>query len=124
MGLLYSASGAGSVLETHHCSVAIAILSDPRFNIFSGLDEVSHKFAWNMLINAILATDMAKHGEICRKFENMVGKFEKEDADNRRLLSYMLLKCADISNVTKPFPVAKQWGMKLTVFPTYFDYLF
>jgi 3'5'-cyclic nucleotide phosphodiesterase len=46
------------VLETHHCSVAIAILSDPRFNVFSGLDEHTHKAAWNMLINAILATDM------------------------------------------------------------------
>lgn len=114
LGLLYSASGTGSVLETHHCSVAIAILSDPRFNVFSGLDEVTHKSAWNMLINAILATDMAKHGEICRKFEAMVGVFNKEDAEQRRLMAYMLLKCADISNVTKPFPIAKNWGMRLT----------
>lgn len=114
LGLLYSASGTGSVLETHHCSVAIAILSDPRFNIFAGLDEVTHKSAWNMLINAILATDMAKHGEICRKFEAMVGVFDKGDAEQRRLLAYMLLKCADISNVTKPFSVAKTWGMRLT----------
>lgn len=114
LGLLYTASGAGSVLETHHCSVAIAILTDPRFNVFAGLDEVTHKIAWNMLINAILATDMAKHGDICRKFEALVGKFDKSDPENRRLLAYMLLKCADISNVTKPFPIAKQWGMKLT----------
>ena len=57
----------------------------------------------------------AKHGEICRKFESMVGKFDKADPEQRRLLAYMLLKCADISNVTKPFPIAKTWGMRLTV---------
>jgi 3'5'-cyclic nucleotide phosphodiesterase len=50
----------------------------------------------------------------------MVGKFDKTDPEQRRLMAYMLLKCADISNVTKPFPVAKTWGMRLTVCLCYY----
>ncbi len=35
------------------------------------------------------------------------------DQESRNLLAIMIIKCADISNIIRPFDVARRWGFKL-----------
>jgi hypothetical protein len=102
-----------SVLETHHCSRAITLLSVVENDILAGLNDKQHGELWKMLISCILATDMALHFVLIGQFEGIVqGKvpFNKENFDHKKLIASMILKCADISNVVKPFQIAKKWA--------------
>eukprot|EP00992_Anisonema_acinus_P013659 TRINITY_DN8857_c0_g1_i2.p1 TRINITY_DN8857_c0_g1~~TRINITY_DN8857_c0_g1_i2.p1 ORF type:complete len:621 (+),score=275.17 TRINITY_DN8857_c0_g1_i2:65-1927(+) len=115
LGVLSAASGAKSVLEVHHCSLSIELLSIPSCNILEGMADAEQKEAFKGLIYNILATDMARHKEFCDRFREMVQNgFNREDGEHRKLVAAMLLKCADISNVTKPFEISRMWGMAMT----------
>eukprot|EP01116_Phalansterium_solitarium_P020028 TRINITY_DN5788_c0_g1_i1.p1 TRINITY_DN5788_c0_g1~~TRINITY_DN5788_c0_g1_i1.p1 ORF type:complete len:1275 (+),score=428.42 TRINITY_DN5788_c0_g1_i1:108-3932(+) len=101
-----------SVLETHHCSRAITMLSETENDIFSGLTDQQYSLVWKVMISSILATDMSLHFNLVGKFEALVdkGSFDVEELDHRKLLASMLLKCGDISNVCKPFGIARRWA--------------
>jgi hypothetical protein len=68
------------------------------------------------MIQAILATDMSMHFSLLGKFEQLVkanptnGLDKVTTMETKKLLGCILLKCADISNVVKPFPIAKNWA--------------
>jgi len=47
-----------SVLEVHHCNLSIEVLSDPETNVFHSLSPDQRTYAFKMLVNIILATDM------------------------------------------------------------------
>jgi hypothetical protein len=53
----------------------------------------------------ILATDMAKHFDILKTLNAIIdsGKFSLIDPEHRNLLMQVLLKCGDISNVSRPY---------------------
>lgn len=116
LGILSSASGNNSVLEVHHCNLAIEILGDPDSNIFMGLSQQDLTFAYRGLIDCVLATDMARHGEMLNNYINMVAKneFDINDEAKRRMVMMMILKAGDISNVSKPFDISRQWAMAVT----------
>eukprot|EP00997_Jenningsia_sp_PLL12_P006337 NODE_2884_length_850_cov_41.016230_g2386_i0.p1 GENE.NODE_2884_length_850_cov_41.016230_g2386_i0~~NODE_2884_length_850_cov_41.016230_g2386_i0.p1 ORF type:complete len:170 (+),score=49.10 NODE_2884_length_850_cov_41.016230_g2386_i0:254-763(+) len=91
-------------------------------SIFSYLSAEQSVLAYKMLVNCILATDMSKHLELCLHFEqqcfgggghgNQAGEFP--EFEQRLLLMQMIMKAADISNISKPFPVARQWALAVT----------
>ncbi|CUG90589.1 cAMP-specific phosphodiesterase, putative, partial [Bodo saltans] len=116
LGILSSASGNNSVLEVHHCNLAIEILGDPESNIFAGLNQHDLTFAYRGLIDCVLATDMARHGEMLNNYIAMVAnnEFNIEDETKRRMVMMMILKAGDISNVTKPFPISRKWATAVT----------
>ncbi len=110
LALLYKDT---SVLETHHCSRAISILSEVDNDILSELSEEQVSSLWKTLISAILSTDMSLHFHLVKEFESIVSvekSFDASKQEHRKLLADMVLKCADISNVIKPFPIAKKWA--------------
>jgi cAMP-specific phosphodiesterase len=115
LGILSSASGNKSVLEVHHCNLAIEILQHGPAAMFAELDSTDSTAAYRMLIDNILATDMARHGELMSKFEEMCDEgYNRDDSGHRSLLCQMVLKAADISNVTKPFDVSRLWAIAVT----------
>eukprot|EP01060_Flectonema_neradi_P009117 TRINITY_DN16519_c0_g1_i3.p1 TRINITY_DN16519_c0_g1~~TRINITY_DN16519_c0_g1_i3.p1 ORF type:complete len:1163 (+),score=177.37 TRINITY_DN16519_c0_g1_i3:66-3554(+) len=114
LGVLSSTSGNTSVLEVHHCNLTIDILSDPATNVFSGLDQQQAKDAWKTIIECILGTDMARHEEICSDFESVCLDYDVSDIAHRRSMLLMLLKAADISNITRPFQISKMWAQYVT----------
>jgi cAMP-specific phosphodiesterase len=115
LGILSSASGNTSVLEVHHCNLAIEILSDASCNVFANLDERDMNQAFRCMIDCILATDMARHGELLSNFIAMCDRgYGASDERQRRLVMMMVMKAADISNVTKPFEISRQWAMAVT----------
>lgn len=115
LGILSSASGNNSVLEVHHCNLAIEILTDHESNVFVGLNEQDRTYCYRCLIDCVLATDMARHGELVNNFVAMTKEgYNVEDEAKRRLVMMMILKAGDISNVTKPFEVSRLWAMAVT----------
>ena len=100
-----------SVMETHHCSVAIGIISRTQCNIMSSLSSADYKTMWNWMIKLILATDMAHHFNLVKYTTELLDKkeFSFENDEHRILAMKLLLKTADISNVSRPFSLADKW---------------
>uniref|UniRef100_A0A674MCP6 Phosphodiesterase n=1 Tax=Takifugu rubripes TaxID=31033 RepID=A0A674MCP6_TAKRU len=98
-----------SPLENHHCAVAFQIFSQPDCNIFSNFDPETFKQIRQGTITLILATDMARHGEILDSFKQKVDGFDFADEDHMTCLKMVLIKCCDISNEVRPMEVAEPW---------------
>ncbi|OHT02203.1 3'5'-cyclic nucleotide phosphodiesterase family protein [Tritrichomonas foetus] len=100
-----------SVMEMHHITVSIPILTRDDINLFHSLNSEETKKMWNLFINLILATDMANHFALVKNCQGQLdeGKWNLEDPANRLLALQLLLKVADISNVSRPFELADKW---------------
>lgn len=104
-----------SVMETHHCTVMINIMTRDEANLMASLDENESTKMWYLLINLILSTDMAKHFIIVDQGNKMIEekrKWRKNDND-RLLVMELLIKAADISNVSRRFEIADRWASDL-----------
>ncbi|KAL3481209.1 hypothetical protein BJX99DRAFT_180968 [Aspergillus californicus] len=103
-----------SVLEAFHCAAFSQILR--RFWPAAFKDKQLRK----LLISSILATDMGVH----QKFMERLGSLQEKYYENHRsmdgwkpqdidlyktLVCGLLIKCADISNVARPWEVAEKW---------------
>ena len=108
LGILYKNQ---SVMETHHCQTSIGVISKEECNIFSALSSEEYSRMWTTIIRLILATDMAKHFDLLKTFNGLfdAGEFTMENPEHRTLVMQMLLKCGDISNVSRPFELADKW---------------
>ena len=100
-----------SVMETHHCQVAINISTKEDCNIFSNFDSNVYKICWQTIIDLILATDMAKHHSSLQKANQILdkGPLDMHNDDDKLMVMQLLLKCGDISNVSRPFELADKW---------------
>ncbi|XP_078283129.1 high affinity cGMP-specific 3',5'-cyclic phosphodiesterase 9A-like isoform X4 [Rhinoraja longicauda] len=98
-----------SPLENHHCAVAFQILSQPECNIFANVDPDVFKRIRQGIITLILATDMARHGEILDTFKPKVDNFDFSNEEHKISLKMLLIKCCDISNEVRPTEVADPW---------------
>ncbi|XP_015219054.1 high affinity cGMP-specific 3',5'-cyclic phosphodiesterase 9A isoform X7 [Lepisosteus oculatus] len=98
-----------SPLENHHCAIAFQILAQPECNIFSNFDPESFKTIRQGTITLILATDMARHGEILDSFKQKVDNFDFTNEEHVTCLKMVLIKCCDISNEVRPMEVAEPW---------------
>uniref|UniRef100_A0A673XKJ4 Phosphodiesterase n=1 Tax=Salmo trutta TaxID=8032 RepID=A0A673XKJ4_SALTR len=99
-----------SPLENHHCAIAFQIFSQPDCNIFSTFDPEAFKQIRQGIITLILATDMARHGEILDSFKHKVDSFDFTDEEHVTCLKMVLIKCCDISNEVRPMEVAEPWA--------------
>lgn len=100
-----------SVMETHHCTVAIDVISKEECNIFSELPPPDFKNMWSLIIALILITDMAKHFNFLKEVNSKVdeGGMDLQNPEDRLMSMQVLLKCGDISNVSRPFELADKW---------------
>ncbi|KTF75061.1 hypothetical protein cypCar_00042475, partial [Cyprinus carpio] len=98
-----------SPLENHHCAVAFQIISMPECNIFANVEPDSFKQIRQAIITLILATDMARHGEILDSFKQKVDNFDFTNEEHVKCLKMVLIKCCDISNEVRPTEVAEPW---------------
>ncbi|KAL9049953.1 MAG: hypothetical protein Q9162_006925 [Coniocarpon cinnabarinum] len=108
-----------SVLESFHCAAFSQILRRYWPAVFA--DVALRK----LMINSILATDMSHHTHYIDNFHRMQKELDERKDSNadpdekvldgyRELLCCMLIKCADICNVARKFPVATEWADILT----------
>ncbi|OHS92678.1 3'5'-cyclic nucleotide phosphodiesterase family protein [Tritrichomonas foetus] len=98
-----------SVMETHHCSVSIGIITKDECNIFKTLTENESITMWTLFINLILATDMAKHFNIMEQVQEIDKKSWESSEEGRLGVMQLLIKCADVSNVARKLEIADRW---------------
>ncbi|OAL71056.1 hypothetical protein A7D00_4718 [Trichophyton violaceum] len=103
-----------SVLEAFHCAAYSQILRRHWPAVFQDTEMRT------LMISSILATDMGIHNHFIDELGKLRGRYaadgrkvdswiEKDIRDYRVLLCALIIKCADISNVARPFKVAEQW---------------
>ncbi|XP_044747004.1 high affinity cAMP-specific and IBMX-insensitive 3',5'-cyclic phosphodiesterase 8-like isoform X2 [Coccinella septempunctata] len=115
-----------TILENHHCACMFKLtLGDERVNVFKNLDRDTYKIVRNNIVDMILATEMTKHFEHLAKFVNVFcAKADEEDdsegdfvtlstPENITLIKRMLIKCADVSNPTRPFRLYVEWARRI-----------
>ncbi|KAK5939929.1 3',5'-cyclic-nucleotide phosphodiesterase [Knufia obscura] len=106
-----------SVLEAFHCAAYSQILRRHWPTVFH--DKAIRK----LMISSILATDMGCHSDYMQQLGNLQEKIHEskttdgwapKDVEAFRVLTCgLLIKCADISNVARPWAVAEKWTYKL-----------
>lgn len=96
----------------------------------TGLERDTYKVARQSIIDMILATEMTRHYEHLAKFVNVFTKPDQRDDDagsgegdvvdmalstreNVALVKRMLIKCADVSNPTRPIKLCVEWAKRI-----------
>jgi len=100
-----------SVLENHHASLACHLLRGESTNIGSGLVAAEQRSLRHIVIEAILATDMAGHSELCRHVLTMddLHDFDPSNHSDRKSLVTMLIHTSDLSAQCLPWSCASRW---------------
>lgn len=62
-----------------------------------------------LVLEYILATDLKLHFDIIMQFNEKVPDMDLDNESDRVLVSQMLIKFADISSPSKPYPLHRQW---------------
>ncbi|KAI5961205.1 PDE2 [Candida pseudojiufengensis] len=111
-----------SVLESYHASIYINKVLKILWPslLITPIDEESLLNINDLIISSILATDMGEHFEYISKLKNFnqqINSYELNDIINKdnqiKLILALLIKCADISNVTRPLRISSQWAVIL-----------
>ncbi|KAK6365416.1 3',5'-cyclic-nucleotide phosphodiesterase [Exophiala oligosperma] len=102
-----------SVLEAFHCAAYSQILRRHWPAAFQDKDMRK------LMISTILATDMGLHSDYMQQLGNLQEKVHETKVTDgwapkdiewaRTLACGLLIKCADISNVARPWEVAEKW---------------
>uniref|UniRef100_A0A182NJW4 3',5'-cyclic-AMP phosphodiesterase n=1 Tax=Anopheles dirus TaxID=7168 RepID=A0A182NJW4_9DIPT len=109
------------VLESHHAATTFRLtLGDDKINIFKHLDRDMYKLARSIIVDMILATEMTRHFEHLAKFVSVFGTdveskepLAPDNDDNQILVRRMLIKCADVSNPTRPLKFCVEWARRI-----------
>lgn len=108
-----------SVLENYHAMILFSILRCPLYNWSTGCNEGfgGGKEFRKCVLGCILGTDMSNHFDFIKQFNEQFPKLDghvTELTSSQRIqLATALIKCSDISNVLRPFPIARTWGLVL-----------
>lgn len=115
-----------AVLESHHSAFMFKLtLEDQRLNIFKNLDFDTFRTARSSIIDMILATEMTKHFEHLSKFvtvfctpteqvEDTTNYVPLDLPENMVLIKRIMIKCADVSNPTRPLGLCVEWAQRIT----------
>ncbi|KAJ3146562.1 cAMP-specific 3',5'-cyclic phosphodiesterase 4A [Irineochytrium annulatum] len=100
-----------SVLENHHLASAFTVLRKDECNFLAQMPRPEFRALRETVIEMVLATDLSQHFVIISAFKNKVAQaFDPEESrEDRVLLWKVLMKCADVSNPTKEWPLYERW---------------
>ena len=103
-----------SILENHHCATTYTILTRSESNIFCNLTTKQWKDVRNVIVSAVLNTDMARHFNLVANFvDTFQDKPAAKSFSNRTMRNQiisMVVHCADISNPIKPWAICKRFA--------------
>ncbi|KAG1753517.1 uncharacterized protein EDB91DRAFT_401488 [Suillus paluster] len=99
-----------SALEQMHCALLIQTMR--HHGLGKLLDRPGSGFR-KVLAGIVLATDMNVHFDFIRDFQSLVGGREYSLHRRRLLLCQAIIKCADISNPSRPSGVSHYWASAL-----------
>ncbi|KAF0469187.1 HD-domain/PDEase-like protein [Gigaspora margarita] len=112
-----------SVLENFHVMTLFNLMQKYGFKIYKNDNGSVYNPKYNefrkVIVSAILATDMELHNNyVCKikeetkKFDSLGTKFIADSnlEPSRNTIIGALIKCADISNVARPYHIAASWS--------------
>ncbi|KAK9877819.1 hypothetical protein WA026_020054 [Henosepilachna vigintioctopunctata] len=101
-----------SVLENHHWRSAVGCLLESGM-----IDQLSqHRSELELQIRElILATDINRQQEFLIKFRKHLDEdsLDITRSEDRQFILQIALKCADISNPTRPWDISHKWSLKV-----------
>ncbi|KAJ3020338.1 cAMP-specific 3',5'-cyclic phosphodiesterase 4D [Thoreauomyces humboldtii] len=107
-----------SVLENHHCASAFKVMRRKGCDFAGGLARKEYRGLREGIVEMVLATDLAQHFSLLAMFKKKVLTSEGFDPistrEDRTLLMQMLMKCSDVSNPTKTWPIYRTWIQRIT----------
>lgn len=103
-----------AVLENFHVAQSFLVMKNPDFNVLGKLAPEDFKYSREMLIQMVLATDMAKHFEDVSLFKtNILPAADQElmikNVGDKKLLLKMILHTCDVSNPSKEREIMLKW---------------
>jgi cAMP-specific phosphodiesterase 4 len=115
LALLYNDQ---SVLEHHHAASFFFLLDNVNYdcNIMVDFSDKERVDGRKMILENILGTDMTKHAAIQAEVQAiaMLPVAERQMGEkNKAYLIKALVHAADIGNPTRPFDIAKKWGVNI-----------
>jgi len=103
-------------LEKHHAHRALELMVDTNVGLLAGLSATRYWAFRNDVYRCILATDIQRHSEYIASASALVDALAEDPAAevDTKLAMELIIKCADISNVLKPFPIMRRWGLRVS----------
>lgn len=103
-----------AVLENFHVAQSFLVMKNPELNVLGKLSPEDFKYAREMTIQMVLATDMAKHFEDVALFKTNIlpGPGEElaiKNVGDKKLLLKMILHTCDVSNPAKEREFMLRW---------------
>lgn len=104
--------GGKSALEQMHTHLLLRVM---RYHGLGGiLDNPDTGYHVRKLLwLTVLATDMSVHDQFMADFRNAMGGGAGPVCLRQVVVSQAIMKCADISNPSRPYPVSKHWASAL-----------
>jgi len=107
-----------AVLEHHHAASFYFMLENVKHdcNIMSDLPQKETLDGRKLILENILGTDMSKHGMVQSEMKTISELPEEErllDTKNKNTFLKALVHAADVGNPTRPFSIAKPWGIQI-----------
>eukprot|EP00798_Chlamydomonas_sp_ICE-L_P024010 gene24010-9583_t len=106
-----------SVNENYHISRAFEIARNYEgCDIFETFTFDEQKKCRKLMIDTVMATDMAIHFDLLKNFNSQIeAKPLVNDWEDRNLLYQMIVHLADIANPSRPFHLARGWAERVIV---------
>ncbi|KAI0764545.1 hypothetical protein BD413DRAFT_482506 [Trametes elegans] len=101
-----------SVLEQMHYSLILQSMRHNNLGFLLDRPRSGPSFR-KLLLGTVLATDMGVHFDFMTEFRRLVGGADFPDLERRILVCQALIKCADISNPSRPYIVSQHWATAL-----------
>ncbi|OWZ24815.1 PhosphoDiEsterase [Phytophthora megakarya] len=105
-----------AVLENFHVAQSFLVMKNADLNVLGHLAPDDFKYARDMIIQMVLATDMAKHFEDVALFKTNILSAALEDGavlvknvGDKKLLMKMILHTCDVSNPAKERETMLRW---------------
>ncbi|KAI0716394.1 HD-domain/PDEase-like protein [Earliella scabrosa] len=101
-----------SVLEQMHYSLIMQIMRHNNLGVLLDRSTSGPSFR-KLLLGTVLATDMGVHFDFMAEFRNLLNGADFPELKRRILVCQALIKCADISNPSRPYLVSQHWAAAL-----------
>jgi GAF domain-containing protein len=114
-----------SVLENMHASKTFRLLQDEKCNVLSGLSKDEFKEVRQLIVESILATDMAQHNDSLKALKEMVssGVFDLGNDKHKMKLITSIVHASDVSTPFFRFSITRKWAKAISIeFNTQVEY--
>ncbi|KAF5379076.1 hypothetical protein D9615_005977 [Tricholomella constricta] len=101
-----------SALEQMHCQLLLRVMRFHGMGVV--LDHpVTGLHVRRLLLETVLATDMTVHDLFMKNFQSAIGGDATSICHRQVIICQAIMKCADISNPSRPYAVSKHWAAAL-----------